>query len=67
MYFERLSKKPVKEKIDNGTFLVGVQVNEEGEEQVVRFPSSALGDFKGDIPHFIVADGAVCAVFEEEE
>ena len=46
MYYEKLSKKPLKDKIDNGTYLIGVQVNEEGEEVVSKYSAEAIEAFK---------------------
>ena len=45
-YYEKLSQKPIRDEIDEGTHLVGVQVNEEGEEIVSRYPANAIDNFK---------------------
>ena len=45
-YYEKLSQKPIRDEIDEGTHLVGVQVNEEGEEVVSRYPANAIDNFK---------------------
>ncbi|MBQ8208618.1 MAG: hypothetical protein IJZ89_07795, partial [Clostridia bacterium] len=45
-YNDKLNEKPIQNEINDGTYIVGVQRNEEGKDVVVRVPATAVEEFK---------------------